>query len=558
MLTIQNMTPLNTNASQPTLSEKILAENCANNSISTAREETLEYLDLPDSGKLDFSKLIKPLLQPVPQVLEGILQSQACEELVWNGSVLGEFTPDQAEGVRKGIRYTRYDSMLPLAFNSATLSPPKQSGALVAYAASLFMTDAAARGDLRSLEQLMYGVSKTLFDRLAQYYSVPTSSCEVQFDDNASMALFQTLGMLKLPPHTFSLTFFDTGRVIPDVLSGTNPEYMPFNFLPAIDIWENRQHVKAQHRDLQSIEYGLIEHYTDRYLSDQELESDFREQLEVTRPSVILIPTVTRLGRRVPFTDLCQIAQEYIDTEYNPIVLLDDCQGLGRMRKDHYLGSSSRQFKSIWDYCDGVIGTGAKVAGALMGSGYVLLNKERFQQRQLPFNQSLLNYRARQLAFMSDDSNRVFEHCVNAQRFVQSPELASFACVLPELDRNTSDYENIRELRKLIVAGLRVMGGVTVLDSLVEKTCRFEDSIISFYLTGQAQDGAALKRKLALPRDGIDPRLDQNPITLPALITADDKEFLRIALDPAKAAQDFQSYKASIEYVLKCIRNIVE
>jgi hypothetical protein len=527
------------------------------------RAETNNYLKLAEFNTDDQVKILLRVATHRENPLTNTFSGGESHRFNWNGSVLGEFSADRSEGIRKGIRYVAYDQMFPLAFNSATLSPPRPEAARAAFVTAKMLSHFAVSRDSQNLEKLVADVSRTAFENLCRRYRVDTHDSEVLFDDNATMALFQYLGMLEREPNKFAFTFFDTGRVMPQALEGKNPEFLPDNFLPAMDVWGNRDMVKkhfgTKPPDLLPWKCDLIQHYTDRYLSDEEILDQAILMVETSRPELIVIPTVTRTGRRVAFIELCEaIRGKAEELGYSPLIVLDDAQGLGRMSQSRYFQREDGSSTHLWDYADAVLLTGAKVTGALMGSGAILFNKESFQKRQMPFGLSPLQYRSRQYAFMSDDLDRVVEHNRAAPGIAQSPEIASLSMALSELPKPEEVYNLMRQMREFVVDRLKQIPGIKVLEPERDIKARFEDSIIAFYLEDYPEEVRKFREYLSIPREANKPHWDNYPITLPAVITADKRQYLRMALDPARAVSKDESYLLKVSYVLDTFANVMK
>lgn len=520
-------------------------------------EEAQRYLDLAGLNGETRSTIYSRVATSAIDINVGTFGEAQLKQFAWHGTVLGEFTIDRDEGIRKGIRYIEYEKMYPLAFNSATLSPPNVHAARAAYIVASTLAHCVQTENIHALEQTVANVSRNTFERLCERYRVGTSCSEVLFDDNATMALFQWLAMLPRKSHDYMLTFFDTGRIIPEALAGKNPEFLPDNFHPALDVWGNRERAAVQPIDLTKNDYDLVEHYTDRYLSNSEVLDDVIRIIETTHPAVILLPTVTRAGRRLPFIEFCQAIRDKANNlGYDPIIILDDAQGLGRMISRHYNYRADGRKAELWDYVDAVLATGAKVVGALMGSGVLLCNRERFATKQIAIEDSPLRYRARQYSLISDDLARIACYNGCASGVAQSPELASLSIALTELPRPEEVYGLMQSVRAMVVMQLKKISGITVLEPGAAVDAKFEDSIVTFYLTNHPRSGASLRRALAEPRENGDVELDSLPITLPAIIHADKREYLRLSFDPARVVLESQ-YLRKINYVLDCIHKIV-
>jgi hypothetical protein len=522
--------------------------------------EAFKYLALHSFNRDDQQVTLLKVTNCRESGVVNSFSGREAEQFKWNGNILGEFTPIKEEGIRKGIRYVPYEQMAPLAFNSATLSPPIPQAARAAYVTATLLSHFAETKNTRQMEELVANVSRTAFESLCSRYRVDTHTSEVLFDDNATMALYQWLGMLDREGDKFAMTFFDTGRVMPQALSGLNPEFLPDNFHPAMDVWCNRERVKGNNCDLSSWECDLVEHYTDRYLSDEEILAQTILLLETTRPEVVVIPTVTRTGRRVNFVEVCEeVKSKASELGYSPLIVLDDAQGLGRMTPSRYFTRQDGSMTNLWNYADAVLLTGAKVTGALMGSGAILYNKESFEKRQLPFGVSPLQYRARQYALISDDLERVYEHNQAAPGIAQTPEISSLTMAMGHLPKPDEVYHLMRQMREFVVDKLKQIPGVKVLEPEKNTKARFEDSIVAFYLEDYPSDAEVRRFRgyLAQPREMGKPDWDNLPITLPAIISADRRHYLRLALDPARAVSPDESYLLKVSYVLDTMRDVM-
>ncbi|MEZ4753373.1 MAG: hypothetical protein R3A13_03570 [Bdellovibrionota bacterium] len=482
--------------------------------------------------------------------------------------VLGEFDSNKTQAVIKGVRHLEYLQMDYLAFNSATLTAPLTDAARAAYVVIGKILKDFLNDDLDTLESTIAAVSRKTFESLCEHYQLPVGHTEALYDDNATMALYQLMGLLDIQPGQWVTTFYDTGRVIPEALSGENPEFLPFNFKPAIDLWNNRRKVEGYTSDIGRFNVDLLEHYTDRYLTDKEILKNLVRSVRQNQPRLLLIPTVTRVGRRLPFIRMCRaVKQEASRLGIDPLVLLDDAQGLGRLdvSSRYLLKGTQAECGSIWDYCDGIVITGAKVTGALMGTGAVMLSADAIQRRQIPFADSKLAYRARQYGYMSPEVTRVREYNLSAKLgcIAHTPELASLTVALEHIPKPADVYETMSQVRHLVTRTLKNIPGLTVLEPDKELEGQFEDSIVSFYLTGYPEKGHCLKQILAERRiGGVFREYDPFPITLPAIITFKDRrgktvEMLRLSFDPKRLMGVDNQYLTKIIYVLEAIKQAV-
>lgn len=537
---------------------------CSDTSHLLQRDEAQRYLRLDSFTPQEQAKLLLEVTNCHGTMLTNSFLGPELKQFRWHDGVLGEFEPNKAEAIRKTVRYVPYEQMNPLAFNSATLAPPLLEAGRAAWITATMLQHFVKQGSTRDVEGLVANVSRTAFEVLCRHYGVDTPATEAFFDDNATMALYQALGQMRVRADRVvgtAVTLFDTGRVMPKALEGKNPEFEKDNFHPAIDVWGNRERARTEHAHLHTWECDLINHYTDRYLSDDEIAQQALLIMDTKRPEVIVIPTVTRTGRRIAFIELCEsLKARSREIGYEPLIILDDAQGLGRMTPSRYCTRSDGRHVNLWSYADGVLLTGAKVTGALMGSGAILLNRDVFQKQAVPFGTSPLSYRARQYAFMSDDQARIADYNRSAPGVAQTPEIASLTAALGRLPKPDEVYTMMRALREFVVDVLKTVPGIKVLEPEGASKVKFEDSIVAFYLEGYPSDGDAQRFRscLAEPRDLGKPQWDGLPITLPAVITADRRAYLRLALDPARAVDPTESYFVKVNYVIKAIEAITK
>ncbi len=336
---------------------------------------------------------------------------------------------------------------------------------------------------------------------------------------------------------------------MPEALKGKNPEKMPFNFKPNIDLWNDASLARDVNLPFKTLH--LIEHYKDNvYRSDEDILTEILELIGSSKPKVVVIPTITRLGRRLAFVDIAQrVRAKGKEIDYDPLIILDDAQGLARQKQERYLlnQTDGSTVGSIWDYADGILLTGAKVVGALMGSGVLLLRKGRVEGKLMAFEESTLVYRARKLGYFSEDVSKMVDYNRSACGVVQVPELASLIPALADVKIDDELAEKLRGLRVKIVDVLRECEGLEVLQQ-VNGTARFVNSIVAFMLNSDGRGGRQLKDALA----ALDP-----PVTLPAIVDADGRDYMRIAVDPRRLRIEGGRYADVVMAVLNDIRRVL-
>lgn len=505
------------------------------------------------------SYLSKILSHPSPlQALsESSFRADDLTSFRWDGGVLGEFIPDRSVAVRKGVRWLSYEEMKPLGFNSSTVGIPNQSSARAALAVAQSLQNAVREGRSDRAEELSACVAQRAFEALSRHYAIRERDSVVLFDDNGTTALFQLLGLLRLPAGSTLVTFFDTGRVMPEALRGENPVLLPFNFKPAIDLWNNARHELAN-RPIGPYNLHLMHHFVDFFRSDQAICDDLLSVTADLKPTVFVIPTVTRLGRLLPFIELSRaIREEARACGYDPFIILDDCQGLGRLDLCQYLCERGGDHcAGLWQNCDAIMGTGAKVMGALMGTGFLLASRERFFARVANVAESPLSYRARRYGFLSTQEDEVRAYNSTAPGIVHGAELASLSIALQEYPNLNLMREHLEALDTQVVRELEAIPEVQVLES---RTVPHVPGIIGFHLLFGALTAEALKEALAMPRGDASPYA-AFPITLPALVSEPFppyRQFLRIALDPKRLGEGGE-YADRLSYVTGRIRELIE
>lgn len=573
-----------------------------NNSLESPITETADFIDI---GELTENQELRESLLKI--ALNGAIHHsfadsagityQDLEQFQWNGGVLGVLNLKREDAVIKGERWLPYKQMEEFHFATSTFAVPRQNPARVAYIIAEELDQARKRGDIQRTQEIISRVSRKAFEKLCENYGVQLKDTEVLFDDNASTALYQYLGHLYgkrsecvLKAGNGILTFFDTGRVIPMTIMGNNPESQKFNFKPAIDIFNNGQYAESVATLGDNLFPHLVSHYNNgRYISDREILKNITDKMGgITNeplPRIFIIPTVTRLGRRLPFVEMSIAIREHAKTlndladmkhvprpyEHPPVIILDDCQGLGRIRDKRYLtgrdesGIQESEIQSVWDYADGIMLTGAKVLGALMGSGAMLMKKSHFEKHMVPFEDSVVQARARKFAFYSMDASRVHEYNLRSTGVAQTPEIASLSVALEELPNldhfNLRIDSRLKELRKHILLGLKEIPHMHILEPEVAEDVQFISSIISFHITtNEGVDlGEQLKQNLSIPhsmRSGvggaIHPEYDEKPIIIPSKVEEQQSALLRLSFDPHKVStlDGYKDYAHKLQYLL--------
>ncbi len=165
--------------------------------MSLGARETLEYVR---RKRFD----LYPLYEDCP----GPLSLYSCaKRLRWDGGVLGELDTNRVEAVLRGVRYVPWREMMGRHMASSTVGVPHVQGAKLACLVAERIMRAKDEGDHRAINDLSFGVVKRVFEDLCRFYGLPTGETEAMFDDNATMVLYQFLGLLGLSADDHLLTF---------------------------------------------------------------------------------------------------------------------------------------------------------------------------------------------------------------------------------------------------------------------------------------------------------------------------------------------------------------
>jgi hypothetical protein len=471
-------------------------------------------------------------------------------------AVLGYWSPDP----NAGIRYDPYSKMSQHHFASSTIGLPGITGAKTALGVCLVINQLYAEKKYTAIEQIIKKIVWKSFRSICDYYHAAADKTEILFDDNATMALFQWLSFLPLKNKDHLLTFFDTGRVLPDALKGINPEFFPANFRAVLDAFGNRTKssklAKEQH-NIGEFNLLLIEHYlNEEHYSDSEITEAGLKKIATWQPKVILIPTITRLGRKIKFLELSERIKEYVKQipGYDPWIVLDDAQGLMRMKSTEYLPPNCSAETHSWEFYDAILYTPAKVVGGLMGSAGILFNKQKFELTQNQFQESLLNYRARKYSLISTDSNRVDEYNKQAPGVVQAGELASAIIELREMEYTNQIDSILGQCYQKIVGVLDEFPEfIKVMKKGVGRT--YIPSIVPYHFKSR-ENGLSphqVKSKMVEFKKSL---YDQGYI-IPALVTPPNNEldkivgYLRFAFNTKNCTPEYLSQIEKLAQVLK-------
>jgi hypothetical protein len=473
-----------------------------------------------------------------------------------NEAVLGQWYKDINIARKNNSRFEPYSIMEKFHFASSTIGLPGKEGATVAKAICRNLNNIKNSNDspeskLQQIEQLVSQIAIRAFESVCDYYNLDQQKSEILFDDNATMALYQFMSYLPLRTYDCCLTFFDTGRVIPAALQGTNPETHQDNFRPTIDIFGNKQRIKDlnKHEHINQFFVLNIEHYIHgKHKTDEEIKNDILHIVTKSKPEIILIPSVTRLGRLLPFNKICRSIKESTKEtpNYNPWIILDDAQGVLRIPQNSY--------ENTWQNYDAILQTGAKVTGALMGAGAIIFNKEKFYSEAIDFSESKLTYRSNRYNFISTDHQRIAKFNSYATGVCNAPEIASLIIELGKIEYTPEIDQHLQKFRQQICTILELFNRhIEILKP--ENGVNYIPSIIGFHFGKSAQMAAEFKSGL---------NREPDKIIIPALVSPLNSQdqiaaYSRIALDPKHCTDETTTalYSEKISYLTKRLKEIL-
>ncbi len=509
-------------------------------------EETKTYLQLDNLSSAQQEALLERVTTSNPHCSSCLTHSDLAR-FSWNGSVLGPLELDQGRAATLGVRSRYFNDLAPLHFNSATLGIPSVNAARAAWVIAKRLSQLIKQGDLALTEKIISAVSLRCFQELCAYYDIAPESSECLFSDNSSLALFQFISALNLPRESVMVSFFDTGKTLPAALEGKDPLGQSGNFKPMIDIWSYRSSPAQQVVDIGPYAVKLIHHFTSRHKTDAELTDELLIYVRDTAVSMVVIPTISSSGRVLPFRDMCSAIRS-LRKAHAPIIILDDSQGIGRLGMEQY-GT-----QNTLERCDGILLTGGKVLGALLGTGALILRRGLFPIVK-KLSKTYNSFALPRYGLASTDTGRVTAFNLMSSEIALTPEIASLAIALQETPRDSTRCNTVDSLHENIVTTLRRYPQVQLLVDATP-TVRFEKSIIAFYFSESSHLGLALKKALMTPDSGYS-TWGEYPVSLAAIITADGREYVRLALDPAQALLD-ADYSRKLNEALRRIGAFLE
>lgn len=518
-----------------------------------------EYLNL-DYTTLDYSVLSNVINAEIKKnsipTVRGFFNEENIKNYDDSLAVLGQWCPDVNTAKKERLRYKPYAEMKERHYASSTIGLPDIKGVQSAYLIAQKMNQLIMENNISDIEQMFTDISFLYFTALCKYYNVRTENFEMIIDDNATMAFYQLLTMLDLSSDDSVLTFFDTGRVMPTAITGADPYHHQDNFIPTLDKFSNNRLLKEEH-NIGSFHSVLIEHYlngehtTDDGILNQIIYSILHVKPD-DRPKVFLIPTVTRLGRKLNFLEISKKIRELSqrDSSYTPWIILDDAQGLGRIMQDEI------QISELWDNIDGILQTPSKLAGGLMGAGALLINKKRLKQTTYGRNLSRLPFanRLKKYGLVSVEPERIEQFNKHATGVSHLPQIISAISALSNLRYDEDVDTFLSQCRKKIIATLELFPDmIQVLQHDADHT--YINSIIGYHTTKQ----------YAHKTDFIKTHMAKQGYTLPALVGPNNsldivKAYQRIALNPKTCTTESSRnrYRKEIQQLCNDLQECLE
>lgn len=181
----------------------------------------------------------------------------------------------------------------------------------------------------------------------------------------------------------------------------------------------------------------------------------------------------------------------------------------------------------------------------------MLINKLRFISFERTATRNPLLYRARKYGFVSSDEKRIKRHNAIAPRLVNAPEIASLIAALQikgplEVGQKMDEVNSYVRSRLSTIPKLKVVNVDGDHNSVVK-------SIVTFYIDMHPKCARAFRNEVMKPAKGAE---DLLPITLPKLIETSNRDYLRIALDPARVIEP--DYINTLSHALDRILNIAD
>lgn len=495
------------------------------------KSQTKMFLGTMPMSDIHLGTLIE---KPGRPSLSSIIAKEV-ETFSWNGRSLAALIPEKGQPPR--IDAKSYETSEPFWMASSSQAFPHRRSVAAAQLVAEAIESAVHEHDSSSIEKILAGVSYKAYVSLCQFYDLNRDDTEVLFDDNATLATYQFLGMVETGDSPHLVSSVDIGHTMKLALGGKKAEELMFGFTPALDIWGNSSIDHSLAQSVGPFQTHLIDTFHDKgYQTDTDFIAAIQRLLEEYRPKLFIIPTVTSSGRILPFIAACRLIREYAQSAegYNPVVILDDAQGCGRMSASAY---REEAMQTIWDYADAILMTGAKVMGALPGSSAMLINKSRFQTFERQIEKNPLLYRARKYGFISNDPRRTNAYNELAGRLCNAPEIASLTQAALDVDLSLVASKALASASDYARDRLRQMSGVHLVEGGSEGSTT--KSIVAFYLADHPKSAKVFRDALLRHEDNS--FSDHLPVTLPKLIETEQRDYLRIALDPARISPDYSN-----------------
>lgn len=515
-------------------------------SIEANKAEALKFIG-DSHNKLTLTNL----LEESDSFAVPFITKEDLSNFCWNGKALAAQLPEKGDS-EKAIDSAMYVRKEPFWFATSSQSFPLRSSVAAAFRVASELEEAINLNDVTRVEGLMKGIATRAFRQLCSYYRLKIEDSEVLFDDNATLVTYQFLSMADLGEEPHVVSSLDIGHTMKLTLTNQRSEELMYAFRPTLDVWGNSRIDHSKLTTVGPLNTHLIDTFgRDGYQSDEDFLDEIKLLIHQFSPKVFIIPSATSSGRRLPFIEACRLIRKLAEKSqnYDPIIILDDAQGGGRIPIDDYKTST---MNSIWDYADAILMTAAKVMGGVPGSSAMLINKKRFIFFEKAVEYRPLLHRARKYSFVSSDLRRTDAYNEHAPRFANAPEIATITDAVDNAMNIEINKQYDADINNMIFDRLKQSPTISLLNTTKEN--KRINSIVTFYLKRHPRCARAFRSSLA-KSSSIDGVLAL-PVTLPKLIETSQIDYLRIALDPKRTNEP--DYREALSIALDSIMGTLD
>lgn len=425
-----------------------------------------------------------------------------------------------------------YNKFEPLWFASSTQGVPLRESIEASYLVAEQIEKLSKKRDLLGLNRFLVNISQRASIELCNFYKLEKQDTEIFFDDNATLAVYHFLNIIRLPNIVHLVTSVDIGQTLRQVLTGEKEEKIMFSFRPAFDIWENKIYLENYKKVGPFFSHVINTFDHNKYQSDEIFLTEIKTVTERFSPFIYIIPTVTSSGRKLPFQEASHYIRSVSNAKYNPIIIIDDAQGIGRLNPSEYRQEGVAT--SILTHADAILTTGTKALGGLTGTAAVLIKKSRFKSLYKHKDQKGIIFRSRKHNLVSTDHKLVKLHNQHSDHVINAPEISSLIIALQNIKFSKNTEEAMTSAQKLVKDMLKSIPGVTVLQSENGNSSSV-NSIVTFYLKDLPKMAESFRKYIIEDECLLSQK--SSPITIPKIIVTDKIDYLRVALDPHKIKQ---------------------